>query len=216
MKEACLYICTTTEWPNGDDLQKAYSSLPQLLKNQIDRYKIKSDWNRSLLGKLMLRKVLFEKGRANNFNGIQCDEFGKYSCSSEFDFNISHTDEAVVLAFAEGLKVGVDIEQNTKGSLVLAERFFAEDEVAWLHKQSNLEAAFVHLWTRKEALAKCYGTGIRMPLKSFSVLNEVVDYADSKWYLQSFPQKKSNCILSLASSEKVSVSLHETPLLSVL
>lgn len=51
----------------------------------------------------------------------------------------------------------------------LAARYFTPVEQAYMAAAAASRAAFLALWTRKEALLKCRGTGIRGGLASFSV-----------------------------------------------
>jgi phosphopantetheinyl transferase len=56
-------------------------------------------------------------------------------------FNLSHSDELALVAVAPGLEVGVDVER-------IGER----------------TPAFYADWVRREAVAKCHGTGLGAPL----------------------------------------------------
>lgn len=83
-------------------------------------------------------------------------------------FNLSHGGQRVALAFARKRAIGVDVEAFARRhrSLELAERFFAPGEAHALgaldpHEQ---QAAFVNLWTCKEAVLKALGRGIAFGL----------------------------------------------------
>lgn len=71
----------------------------------------------------------------------------------------SHTGEWVFCAFSEE-PVGIDAQIVTKvrNRERLVERFFTEEEAAWLSDRE--EEAFFDLWSRKEAFAKYTGRGI--------------------------------------------------------
>lgn len=90
------------------------------------------------------------------------------------DFNLSHSGDWVLGAFTMGRRVGVDVEWEKPLPRMekIARRYFAEEEVAHLHEvpEAQRHSAFFRLWTRKEALIKCHGGGLRVPLDSFSVL----------------------------------------------
>ncbi|HJS57031.1 MAG TPA: 4'-phosphopantetheinyl transferase superfamily protein [Vicinamibacteria bacterium] len=79
------------------------------------------------------------------------------------EFSISHSGERVVVAWADRV-VGVDIERlrPLPGALDLARRFFDAGEAASLEKEpvERRSAAFLELWTRKEALLKARGIGL--------------------------------------------------------
>lgn len=83
----------------------------------------------------------------------------------DFHFNISHSDDLVAVAFSN-TPVGVDIEKLRDVNLKIAKRYFAEDEKQFVKDSES----FFYVWTRKEALLKQTGEGIRKELSSFSVL----------------------------------------------
>ena len=82
-------------------------------------------------------------------------------------FNISHSHGVVVLAINDNHPVGVDIElirdmdDNFK-------RYVCDDGEYELSKDNNEE--FFKIWTNKESLLKCLGTGIKMKMNSVSSL----------------------------------------------
>lgn len=83
----------------------------------------------------------------------------------ELDFNWSHSGPRAVVALARGpLRLGVDVEcpRTRRRTLDLARRFFAATEYARLRTlpESQREAAFLRLWTAKEAVLKAHGQGL--------------------------------------------------------
>ncbi len=65
----------------------------------------------------------------------------------------------------------VELVRSGLDHIGIAARFFADAEVDQLAAASPEQRArrFFSLWTCKEAVAKATGTGLRMPLDSFSV-----------------------------------------------
>jgi len=216
VQHSLLYILTVEDNLSREEGLKIAQSLPSILQESVSQYKTEGDFQRSLLSKLMLKKALGDFGREEDLNRIQKNEFGKFFIEGNIDFSISHSGDKVLLALAENHKIGVDVELKTKGSLALAERFFCEEEVEWLKAQSDLQEAFVFIWTRKEALVKAAGTGIRMPLKSFSVLNESLDFMGQMYFLQTRVQRNASEVLSVSTSEKSAVQVVQIPYLSII
>jgi 4'-phosphopantetheinyl transferase len=97
-------------------------------------------------------------------------EHGKpYALDMGFpQFNLSHSGQCIVFAFARDQEIGVDVEalRRRHSPIALAERFFAAEEVRALAALDPSEqgAAFVRLWTCKEAVLKALGRGIAFGL----------------------------------------------------
>lgn len=88
-------------------------------------------------------------------------------------FNVSHTGDWGVIAFAWHRQLGVDIESLDPqlDHAGMAQRFFSEDErrqFAGFPVEKQV-AAFYRLWTSKEAYMKAVGLGMALPLGSFSM-----------------------------------------------
>jgi 4'-phosphopantetheinyl transferase len=102
-------------------------------------------------------------------------EFGKPWLRDEpkLRFNLSHTGDMGLLAVAENVELGVDIESNRpreRGEQI-ARRLFAPCEIDALVSLpvEQRDAAFLRCWTRKEAYVKALGGGLQAPLDSFAV-----------------------------------------------
>jgi 4'-phosphopantetheinyl transferase len=81
-------------------------------------------------------------------------------------FSLSHSGRMVAVA-AAGAPVGVDVEAvRPLAAGDLAARFFSDDERRLVGDAADAPAAFVRLWTRKEALLKATGEGITGGLAS--------------------------------------------------
>jgi 4'-phosphopantetheinyl transferase len=86
-------------------------------------------------------------------------------------FSLSHSGLAVAVAAGDA-PVGVDLEEvRPRAATDLAARFFSEDERRLVAGAADPGAAFVRLWTRKEALLKATGEGITGGLASVPALS---------------------------------------------
>jgi 4'-phosphopantetheinyl transferase len=82
-------------------------------------------------------------------------------------FNLSHSGGTVLIAIAFGREVGVDVEwiRPRRDVLALARRALEPAEAAAVEATApaaRLEA-FYDAWTRREAIGKCFGTGLTAP-----------------------------------------------------
>lgn len=91
----------------------------------------------------------------------------------QLHFNVSHSENVVLLAFSLGREVGVDVEYMRRNVEIedLARRFLSESERAGLAELApeQRRQAFFHCWTRKEAFIKAVGQGLALPLHQFDV-----------------------------------------------
>lgn len=88
-------------------------------------------------------------------------------------FNMSHSGDLAVYAFAKDCHLGIDVEQvrpvpDLEG---VACRFFSPEECSQMLGLDGAERieAFFRCWTRKEAYIKAVGDGLSMPLDKFQV-----------------------------------------------
>jgi 4'-phosphopantetheinyl transferase len=98
---------------------------------------------------------------------------GKPCIDSRLKFNVSHSGDLAVFAFAAELEVGIDIEQarSVPDMHQIASHFFSIEECADLQSVDidRHSEAFFNCWTRKEAYIKAIGDGLSIPLDSFRV-----------------------------------------------
>jgi len=92
---------------------------------------------------------------------------------SNLSFNVSHSGDMGVFAFALGRSVGVDVECIRYDVDVdeIPRRFFSPQEqqaLAGLEAREKIEG-FFNCWTRKEAYVKAVGSGLSLPLRDFDV-----------------------------------------------
>jgi 4'-phosphopantetheinyl transferase len=110
--------------------------------------------------------------------------------SRDLHFNLSHADEAMVIAFAIGRPVGVDIERVVPVDVASMARVALSDpEQLVIKLATNRLEAFYALWTRKEAYLKARGLGLGSDLRGISVLPPLglPAIVDEKWLVTTMP-----------------------------
>lgn len=75
--------------------------------------------------------------------------------------SISHCRRAVAVAVCHSGPVGIDIESRRRVGEALLQRVCSPDELDAIRLSDDPSMCFLRLWTRKEAVLKCRGTGIR-------------------------------------------------------
>jgi 4'-phosphopantetheinyl transferase len=120
---------------------------------------------------------------------------------SDLRFNVSHSDDIAVYAFAAGREIGIDVEAICAigDADAIAARFFSnrENETYLALDPGDRPLGFFNCWTRKEAFIKALGDGLYHPLDRFDVslapgepatLLRVGDRSgdDCGWHMESF------------------------------
>jgi 4'-phosphopantetheinyl transferase len=93
------------------------------------------------------------------------------SNAEHLKFNLTHCTDMGMLAVAWDMELGIDVEQPRRVEPDVAKRYFSAAEVHQLEMLDEDEwpSGFLRCWTRKEALLKAEGVGLRTPLDAFDV-----------------------------------------------
>jgi len=148
-------------------------------QTRADRFRFAIDRQNFTAARALLRILLGAyAGLAPKAVTFSYGEQGKPSLNTReqnerVEFNLSHSGEIALLAFARGRAVGVDIErirENLEPEKI-ARRFFSQREQKELSAlpPSERYVGFFRCWTRKEAYIKARGTGLALPLDGFDV-----------------------------------------------
>jgi 4'-phosphopantetheinyl transferase len=140
---------------------------------RFERHRLRHTFRRGML-RLLLGRYLGADPARLRFN---VNAFGKPSLagmpSTRMTFNLSHSEDAVVIAITEGRDLGVDVEaiRTVSDAEAIARRHFAAAERDRLAgaAANERDRVFLRLWTRKEAYVKAEGRGLSIPLDSFDV-----------------------------------------------
>ena len=89
----------------------------------------------------------------------------------EIAFNLSHSSDYALFAFARNAKLGIDIEKirSINNFKKLTSRFFSTEQILEIRNSINPTETFFQLWTRKEAYIKAVGTTIFSDLKTMNL-----------------------------------------------
>ncbi len=137
-----------------------------ILRNDRDR-------NRSLGAGLLLDHGLAVYGLQERSVEYDIGQWGKPALKyhPEICFSLSHSGDDAICTIGDR-PVGNDIEHVREGRLKVANRFFAEEELAWLYEAETEEertGRMFRLWTMKESFLKVIGRGMSLSLKDFVI-----------------------------------------------
>lgn len=153
--------------PRSADLLASLSPDEQ---RRADSFRRGRDRDRFLAGRGLLRVLLggylgTSPARLRFSYGVHGKpELVPRHSAADLHFNLSHSDDLVLIALARGLQVGVDVEWVRPGFPIeeLASRFLTPDEAERLGTISGLarKRALYLRWTCKEAVLKARGEGL--------------------------------------------------------
>ncbi len=100
--------------------------------------------------------------------------------------SFSHSNNWVACAISENLDIGIDCEPlDRKISEPLLKRILSKSEMKGLESETKLS-----IWTMKEAVVKCLGTGIRTSLQKYKLTRKddyyYVDLEEGRIHVASF------------------------------
>ncbi len=152
---------------------------------QLGQFRYAKDRDRYLITRAMQRVVLsryvelppeqwqFTKNKYGR------PEIVNHQDGNAISFNLSHSENLIVMGVAYNAEIGVDTEfiEPTLTALQLAKTVFSDKEAAALANLHGAELTqrFYQYWTLKEAYIKARGMGLALPLDK-----AVFDFADSE------------------------------------
>lgn len=189
---------------------------------RANRFVRHRDRNRSLAGRVMLRKLLsLYTGLPASSLIFATQAFGKPfiagpPAGASISFNVSYSNDSIVCVVGRYAKIGIDIEDSAPDLdfTSIARQFFSPEEQSWIndHARNDRKQAFYAIWTLKEAYVKATGKGLSRPLDAYTLIpradgvhfRDVPTEIDSsrKW---SFFHRRTGygCALSLACKHPV-------------
>lgn len=173
-----IYYCVIEEFRS--ELDGLLSLLRPEEHERALRFLRDEDRLRYSVGRLLLRDVTSSlTGDSREGLNIRLDKHGKPFIPDGPAFNLSHSGSIVLIGVCEQPFVGVDIEavRCIDDMESLASMCFSADELNRFYSlpREDRTGAFFRIWTRKEALVKAIGKGLKIDLKTFSVSPERSD-----------------------------------------
>lgn len=137
----------------------------------------------SLLGKYLLLHGLrlmgySESGRQPK---LAYGPYGRPRIKGGPDFNLTHSDTWVACALVPEGRIGIDLQADTQRDKSRLVQVFAPDEIRLIEAGEHSAAYF---WSRKEALSKAIGLGMRLPYHRQEVIDSRVEHGGVRYYLQ--------------------------------
>lgn len=178
---------------------------PVLRRNQ----QLARAWRREILAQALSvapEQLVFEK-----------EAHGKpYLANQNISFNLSHSQESFAMVWClDEIPLGIDIEDKSKmrkEQTLAARTFDAKEMKAWQNPELSPTQAheqWLKTWTRKEAVLKAHGLGIRLDLNTLNTENVDDTLAHpllGEWQYRSFVLDKQVVSVAWQNEEEVEIS----------
>ena len=136
-----------------------FNDLPYLLEEDYinaNKYKMEEDKKQHLISAYFKRKYMPD---------YILNSYGKPISNNTF-VNISHSYNMVVVGISSNNEIGIDIEKIRDASDSLKKYISSEEELNYIKDDKT----FYEIWTSKEAITKCYGSGLNNKIKDIPAL----------------------------------------------
>ena len=157
-----------------EEYNKYFSLMSPEKQQRVNKFRFADDKKRTVAGEMLARKTIAEWCSVDETDIVfYKNEHGKpYLKDLPCYFNISHSGDFVVCAVSEN-EIGIDIEKIRPIDLKIAKKICTETELKYLFNgipnendfnlatDDELLSRFFKLWTKKEAILKCIGTGFQ-------------------------------------------------------
>ncbi len=149
------------------DLKTALADISEQRREQALRFRYELGQRTCVLAYLLLKKALRQEYGITENPLFEYGEHGKPAIVGhpEIHFNLSHCREAVACAVSDR-PVGIDVESVREYKDSLARYTMNDDELRTIAAAGRPDAAFIRLWTMKEAALKLTGRGITDNMKT--------------------------------------------------
>jgi 4'-phosphopantetheinyl transferase len=208
MNKVRLYFVrsvSATSWTelNNTQTDKWLAELSLKKQASIQRLVHSSDRLSSLIGLRLLKRCAQDEEIPDfRLSDIKYPESGKPYWQSEsahkFDFNISHSEDLIVVAMSRASKVGIDAEKIRTLNRLNFKMVMSAEELEQIRQRPEL---FFELWSKKEAVVKAADTAGISRMRDVNLNSERATLDDSCWHLTAVDK-----LMSLESAFSVHIA----------
>lgn len=199
-----------TSWAqtNEEQLDQWLSELSPQKQDSIQRLINSRDRVSSLVGLHLLKKCVLDEGVPDfQLANIKYPESGKPYWQSanadKLDFNISHSQDLIIVAMSRTMRVGVDAEKKRTLKSLNFKMVMSAGELEQIQQTPDL---FFDLWSKKEAVVKAADTSGISRMRDVFLCNERATLDEECWHLRAVDRligMESEFSVHLATSRPV-------------
>lgn len=183
-----------------------FLKLPKDMQEEVLRYSLIEDRQRTLAGKMLLLDYLKKHTDFTLYDIKKTEYFKPYVKDSNIQFNISHSGKYVICAFSFSETIGIDIEKiSEKICIDDFKEVLLQEELQKIKESSNSKKSFYITWTQKEAVLKSVGKGFLDDVKAMKIVENLIFFKHKKYFTSSY--HFDNYIFSIVSSKKEEIKI---------
>ncbi|WKY44837.1 4'-phosphopantetheinyl transferase superfamily protein [Eubacteriaceae bacterium ES2] len=172
MTRNILYLLDVRPLFKKDKFDSCFKELDLERRQKVNRLKSIEAKALSLGAGLLLKKATQIHFQAEGWPEMILSDCGKpmFAGADNFFFNLSHSGH--LAACGVGPKpLGVDVQKISQARISLAEKFFHQEESAFLKSlpENQRDNGFSQIWAAKESYIKYQGSGLGFPLNAFFI-----------------------------------------------
>ena len=202
-----LYYKSSNDDIDATLISRWLERLPEAKRQSLQRLQHSNKQQLSLIGWQLLRYGMHQAGNAAfSLQQLQFPEHGKPFIAGDWDFNLSHSGDIVACAISRQGRIGIDVERHRDVEPQRFKRYFSKDELEWM---ADDDKCFIELWTRKEAVIKASGIGLKGLSKVITQDNLTASDEQGEWYLHKLELDKDYSAHVAIDAEVSIQSLHQ-------
>lgn len=157
------------------------AQLPNDKRQRLERLQVTKKRLLSLIGWQLLRYGMQLAGNKSfSLQQLRFPDHGKPTGIEGWDFNLSHSGDLVACGICREGRIGIDVEHKRQLEPQRFKRYFTAEELNWMGHNAD---RFIDLWTRKEAVIKASGIGLKGLSKVSTQSNLSAHDELGDWYL---------------------------------
>ncbi|GEN77126.1 4'-phosphopantetheinyl transferase family protein [Chryseobacterium hagamense] len=166
-------------------LEKQFARLPAHITEPVYRYKIPVDRTGRMISRMLLETLI---KKYFPYQGFSWDDYRKEASSkpyfegSDIRFSSAHHEEMSIVCITAGKTCGIDSEVLKPIDPYLYSDFLHAEEKGFITGRKDPVQSFYDIWTRKEAVLKASGLGIRCELNSIDAHADTVTVNNHSYY----------------------------------
>jgi 4'-phosphopantetheinyl transferase len=197
---------------NMNSYQQYLALLPAELQKKNIRFRRWEDRLLNLYGKILLMRGLQHfYNEACSLHQLQYTAYNRPYIPGTIDFNIAHSEEYVLCAIGNHVRLGVDIEKIRRIELNEFESCMSPHQWSVINDSPDRSRTFIAWWTWKEAVIKADRRGMSLSLPDIAISGTTATCDSKLWFLHNLEidREYSACLALDTNEANIHIEYHQ-------